>query len=79
MNFSTAMRHFKEFVMATVKFTLILNAELYKDAKILADIFDTSLDTFIIDQLENEIDKYRDEIEECKNQADDFNQFRKDY
>ena len=65
--------------MATVKFTLILNAELYKDAKILADIFDTSLDTFIIDQLENEIDKYRDEIEECKNQADDFNQFRKDY
>lgn len=65
--------------MATVKFTLILNAELYQDAKILADIFGTSLGTFITDLLENEIDKYRDEIEECKNQADDFNQFRKDY
>ena len=62
--------------MDTVKFTLIFDAETYQDAKILADIFDTSLDAFITDQLENEIAKYRDEIDEYKNQSDDFNQFK---
>ena len=63
--------------MTTIKITF--SADLYEDAKILADIFNTSLEDFITEQLENEIGKYHDEIEEYKNQSDDFNQFRKDY
>ena len=64
--------------MDTVKFTVFFDAKTYQDAKILADIFETSLDAFITDQLENDIEKYRDEIDEYKNQSDDFKQFREE-
>lgn len=55
------------------------NKVTYQDAKILADVFGSSLDTLITDLLENEIEKYRTEIDEYKNHSEDFNQFRGDY